>query len=427
MLARRITAADGRVPGRGGRRRRLRLPTYPPGGRRGDAAPAMRCSRYGFITDYLSRQRRAAAHHQIESAKAAAAADAIGAVDGVDMVFIGASTTWWLHRPAGAAGQSQRPRPGRAGRRRHPPLGQAVRQPPSSGAGTGRAVGKGYNLVAGAGRHVHAARGGQGRPGERSRLHGQARQGPLIRLLSQPRCSSGSPARRWRSRRSRCGAAASCCRCSSRRRSSLPSRWIRATRLAPTACRLAGRTAGSAPPVPAAYRDCWAVQIPPGAEQPLRHAQPLRRAAGLQDAAAGTRPPPAAPPGSISSRSNQPGLRLRADRHRLQLGLLTLARHQLRLRPPLHDRRLRAGRRRPARPWACPPPPPWPWRRWPAWRPGRRSAGAAGVSGCARCGADPPRSPRSASPWRCRNGLSRLSQGPRTRYVLVAERTPPGR
>ena len=62
---------------------------YPPYGRRGYAAPAMRCSSYGADTGY-----RANWHEnlfliaQIESAGAAERAESIAAVDGVDMVLI---------------------------------------------------------------------------------------------------------------------------------------------------------------------------------------------------------------------------------------------------------------------------------------------------------------------------------------------------
>ena len=63
---------------------------YPPLGRRGYAAPATRCSGYGKDVGY-----RANWHEnlflivQIESAAAAARAEAIASVEGVDMVFIG--------------------------------------------------------------------------------------------------------------------------------------------------------------------------------------------------------------------------------------------------------------------------------------------------------------------------------------------------
>lgn len=125
---------------------------YPPGGRRGYAAPAMRCSRYGFITDYLSRANdELLLITQIESAKAAADADAIGAVDGVDMVFIGINDMGGsigrleqLDNPDVRALAAQ----AEAGIRRSGKLSGTV---PSSGAGTVELFGKGYNLVAGAG------------------------------------------------------------------------------------------------------------------------------------------------------------------------------------------------------------------------------------------------------------------------------------
>ena len=78
----------------------------------------------------------------------------------------------------------------------------------------------------------------------------------------------------------------------------------------------------------------------------------------------------------------------------------------------------------PARPWACPPPPPWPWRRWPAWRPGQARVGME------RLAFRPLRGAARTVPLIAAIGLAvalqewiRLSQGPRTRYVLVAERT----
>jgi 4-hydroxy-2-oxoheptanedioate aldolase len=125
---------------------------YPPAGRRGYAAPAMRCSRYGFITDYLSRANgELLLITQIESARAAAAADAIGAVDGVDMVFIGIND---MGGSIGRLEQLDNPEvralaeQAEAGIRRS---GKLMGTVPSSGAGTLDLFGKGYNLVAGAG------------------------------------------------------------------------------------------------------------------------------------------------------------------------------------------------------------------------------------------------------------------------------------
>jgi 4-hydroxy-2-oxoheptanedioate aldolase len=125
---------------------------YPPAGRRGYAAPAMRCSRYGFITDYLARANdELLLITQIESAKAAAAAEAIGAVDGVDMVFIGIND---MGGSIGRLEQLDHPdvralaEKAEAGIRRS---GKLMGTVPSSGAGTVELFGKGYNLVAGAG------------------------------------------------------------------------------------------------------------------------------------------------------------------------------------------------------------------------------------------------------------------------------------
>ncbi len=68
----------------------VRACLYPPRGTRGYAASAVRASHYGADTDYMRL-----AHEQmliivqVESAAAAAQAEAIGKVEGVDMVFIG--------------------------------------------------------------------------------------------------------------------------------------------------------------------------------------------------------------------------------------------------------------------------------------------------------------------------------------------------
>lgn len=125
---------------------------YPPAGRRGYAAPAMRCSRYGFITDYLSRANdELLLITQIESANAAATADQIGSVDGVDMVFIGIND---MGGSIGRLEQLSHPdvralaEQAEAGIRRS---GKLMGTVPSSGAGTVELFDKGYNMVAGAG------------------------------------------------------------------------------------------------------------------------------------------------------------------------------------------------------------------------------------------------------------------------------------
>jgi 4-hydroxy-2-oxoheptanedioate aldolase len=125
---------------------------YPPAGRRGYAAPAMRCSRWGFVTDYLSRANdELLLITQIESDRAADAAQAIGAVDGVDMVFIG------VNDMGGSIGRLERldepdvrtvVAKAEAGIRRS---GKLMGTVPSSGAGTLDLFAGGYNLVAGAG------------------------------------------------------------------------------------------------------------------------------------------------------------------------------------------------------------------------------------------------------------------------------------
>jgi 4-hydroxy-2-oxoheptanedioate aldolase len=125
---------------------------FPPAGRRGYAAPAMRCSRYGFIEDYLARANEELfLIAQIESAAAARRAEALAAVEGVDMVLIGVND---LAGTIGRLEQLDRPEvrelvaEAEAGiRRAGKPLGTV----PSSGAGTAELFRKGYQLVAGAG------------------------------------------------------------------------------------------------------------------------------------------------------------------------------------------------------------------------------------------------------------------------------------
>ena len=80
---------------------------YPPRGWRGFAAPAVRGSRYGLDSDYVDW-----AHEelflclQIESKLAVSNAEAIAAIDGVDMLFIGASD---LSGSLGALGDTAHP------------------------------------------------------------------------------------------------------------------------------------------------------------------------------------------------------------------------------------------------------------------------------------------------------------------------------
>jgi 4-hydroxy-2-oxoheptanedioate aldolase len=63
---------------------------YPPAGVRGYAAAGHRCTRWGKDTDYLARWNdEVLIMGQLESAKAAANAAAIAAVDGIDVPFIG--------------------------------------------------------------------------------------------------------------------------------------------------------------------------------------------------------------------------------------------------------------------------------------------------------------------------------------------------
>lgn len=63
---------------------------YPPQGIRGNAAPAVRASRYGLITDYIEHANDSLLIiPQIESITAVQNARDIAQVEGVDMVFIG--------------------------------------------------------------------------------------------------------------------------------------------------------------------------------------------------------------------------------------------------------------------------------------------------------------------------------------------------
>lgn len=125
---------------------------YPPAGRRGYAAPAMRCSRYGFAADYLARANaELLLIAQIESAAAADRAEAIAAVDGIDLVLIGVNDLAGsigllerLERPEVAALVAR----AEAGvRRAGKPLGTV----PSAAAATAALFARGYQLVAGAG------------------------------------------------------------------------------------------------------------------------------------------------------------------------------------------------------------------------------------------------------------------------------------
>ncbi|MFO1069252.1 MAG: aldolase/citrate lyase family protein [Geminicoccaceae bacterium] len=125
---------------------------YPPAGRRGYAAPAMRCSRYGFIPDYLARSSdELMLIAQIESAAAVKQAEAIARTDGVDTVLIGVND---LGGSIGRLEQLDKPdvralvEEAEAAIRR---AGKPLSTVPTSGAGTLELFAKGYQLVAGAG------------------------------------------------------------------------------------------------------------------------------------------------------------------------------------------------------------------------------------------------------------------------------------
>ncbi len=125
---------------------------YPPAGRRGYAAPSMRCSRYGRIKDYIAGANdQLFIITQIESAAAAGRAAEIAGVDGVDMVLIGVNDL------AGTVGRLERldepevdvlVRQAEAGvRKAGKPLGTV----PSARRDTLGLFADGYQLVAGAG------------------------------------------------------------------------------------------------------------------------------------------------------------------------------------------------------------------------------------------------------------------------------------
>lgn len=80
---------------------------YPPNGWRGFAAPVVRGSRYGLDTDYLDwADQELLLCPQIETTTAVANAADIAAIDGVDMLFIGASD---LSGSLGVLGQTAHP------------------------------------------------------------------------------------------------------------------------------------------------------------------------------------------------------------------------------------------------------------------------------------------------------------------------------
>ena len=125
---------------------------YPPAGRRGYAAPAMRCSKFGFIKDYCQKANdELFIIAQIESANAAEIAADIASVDGVDMVLIGVND---MAGTIGMLEQLDRPevdalvRRCEAGvRKAGKPLGTV----PSARKGTLDLFKDGYQLVTGAG------------------------------------------------------------------------------------------------------------------------------------------------------------------------------------------------------------------------------------------------------------------------------------
>jgi 4-hydroxy-2-oxoheptanedioate aldolase len=125
---------------------------YPPAGRRGWAAPAMRCSRYGTLAGYTSAANAELfLIAQIESATAADQAEAIAAVDGIDMVLIGVND---LAGSIGLLEQLDRPEVDRLVRRIEAGVraaGKPLGSVPSARRDTAGLFADGYQLVAGAG------------------------------------------------------------------------------------------------------------------------------------------------------------------------------------------------------------------------------------------------------------------------------------
>lgn len=124
---------------------------YPPKGIRGFAAPSQRCTRWGKDADYLaSWEDTLLIMGQLESARAAENAEAIAAVDGIDVPFIGIND---MAGSIGRLGQLDHPdvrklvedceaRLGRSGK----PLGTV----PSAMRTVPELFAAGYSVVAGA-------------------------------------------------------------------------------------------------------------------------------------------------------------------------------------------------------------------------------------------------------------------------------------
>lgn len=125
---------------------------FPPAGRRGWAAPSMRCSRYGFVPDYTGRANdELFIIAQIESAGAAERAREIAAVDGIDMVLIGVND---LAGSIGLLEQLDRPEVDRLVRMAEEGVraaGKPLGTVPSARRDTNGLFADGYALVAGAG------------------------------------------------------------------------------------------------------------------------------------------------------------------------------------------------------------------------------------------------------------------------------------
>jgi 4-hydroxy-2-oxoheptanedioate aldolase len=124
---------------------------YPPAGTRGYAAASQRCTRWGKDTDYLARWNdEVLIIGQLESARAAANAAEIAAVDGIDVPFIG------INDMAGSIG--------RLGQLDHPEVRQLVESCEAALRQSGKPLGTvpsamrttpelfqvGYTMVAGA-------------------------------------------------------------------------------------------------------------------------------------------------------------------------------------------------------------------------------------------------------------------------------------
>ncbi|SDF75597.1 HpcH/HpaI aldolase family protein [Thalassobaculum litoreum] len=123
---------------------------YPPQGRRGYSAPTVRASGYGAAPDYAKRaNENLLICLQLESHTAVAEAEAIAAVDGVDLVFIGVAdlsgSLGLLEQPGEAKVTAQINAAEAAIRKAGKPMGTI----PRPGHSLTDLVAEGYSFVAG--------------------------------------------------------------------------------------------------------------------------------------------------------------------------------------------------------------------------------------------------------------------------------------